>query len=64
MFLTSKRKKSLIEDMKKPEGYSGPSIVVVLREPNVDKQTENFDAFLREALGKDFSGAVGTFTGE
>lgn len=36
-FLTSKRKKTLLEEMKLPEDYDGPRIQVVLRDPAPEK---------------------------
>jgi len=35
--LTSNRKKQLLDEMKAPEGYKGPVVEVILRDPNVDK---------------------------
>jgi nucleosome binding factor SPN SPT16 subunit len=35
--LTSNRKKQLLDEMKAPEGYKGPIVEVILRDPNVDK---------------------------
>jgi nucleosome binding factor SPN SPT16 subunit len=48
--LTSNRKKVLLEEMKAPEEYKGPLVEVILRDPNPDKQTENFDALIKTAF--------------
>lgn len=68
VFLTSKRKKTLLEEMKVPEGYDGPAVKVVLRDPSPDKQTECFDRFLTTAFGMSkkivLPGSMGSFGGE
>ena len=47
VFLTSKRKKILLEEMEKPEGYEGPQVTVVLREASEGKTEQNFERGVR-----------------
>ena len=65
-FLTSRRKKTLLEQMEKPADYVGPELEVVLREANADRLNDNFDQLLKSAFGdvEKVKGPIGTFSGE
>lgn len=62
--LTSNRKKVLLDEMKAPDGYKGVHVEVVLRDPNQDKQAENFDAYIKQALHGIGKKTIGMFSGE
>ena len=66
VFLTSKRKKLLLENMDKPKEYDNFELDVILREANQEKQNENFDQLLKAAFGdiSTFKGPIGAFVGE
>ena len=58
---TSQQKKEYLEAMEVPEGYEGPKLVTVLRDPKVDPP--EYLKFVETAYGKDtkIKGPVGTF---
>ena len=66
VFLTSKRKKVLLEGMVRPDDFDGPQVKVILREGGKDERSEEmFDELIKLAFaGKKVRGPVGTFTGE
>lgn len=61
---TSQQKRDYVEAMEVPEGYQGPKLVTVLRDPKVDPP--EYLKFLETAYGKDskIKGPVGTFAQE
>ena len=63
VFLTSKRKKLLLENMEKPKDCESFDLEVILREANQEKQNENFDQLIKAALGdlSTVKGPIGTF---
>ena len=65
-FLTSRRKKTLLEQMEKPADYKGPALEVILREPNAEKLNDNFDQLLKSAFGDldKVKGPIGVFSNE
>ena len=65
-FLTSRRKKSLLESMEPPTGYTGPKLEVILRDANAEKLNDNFDSLLKSAFGDldKVKGPIGIFEKE
>ena len=58
---TSQQKKEYLEAMEIPEGYQGPKLLTVLRDPKVDPP--EYLKFVESAYGKDakIKGPIGTF---